>query len=162
MIERVEAVTEAMISNLYHIPVKWEPHGERVVWGECQVKFKHRLASITRKGVCHDLCQVHEESVEWARWVDAQSPNARMTLRSMVPQITYKSIWYARNEEDLIVNFCSMCWGMGVKGYPRQWWEPQVRKIAKHYGIFDFLGPKMLCQWYTEAGTKKGPDAPPS
>ena len=74
--EDVRTAVAAVLGAIYKIPLKWEPHGECVVWGEAEVSRNAHSLSLTRKAIkCLSPPSV-DTPVEWTRWVHRRSPNA--------------------------------------------------------------------------------------
>ena len=109
------------------IKLKWEPSSNGVVWGEATLNTRATTMSLTRKGVVQDLGGP-DVIPEWESWTDACSPHARLVWRSQFPSILQKCVWYALTIDDLVANFRSVLWGVGVKQYPGRWWLPTLRK----------------------------------
>ena len=84
---------------------------------------KQRLC-LYRKGVCFSLSHGDLSNAEWVRWIDPNSPNAKLLWRSLLPALVAKSLWYAGNSEDVVANFRSLIWGLTIRGYPTRWWTP--------------------------------------
>ena len=85
-----------MLRQIYGIPLKWEPHTDRVVWGEAQAWSTGTEVHLTRKGIATALETPEPATMnEWTRWVNRYSPNARTVWRSQLPSLVIKSIWYA-------------------------------------------------------------------
>ena len=56
------------------------------------------------------------------RYPDPTSPNSTSVLRSPVPALMYKCVWYAFPLEDARKNLADVREDLGAKGYPRTWW----------------------------------------
>ena len=85
-------------------------------------------SSLTRDGIVHDM-EPLDFPLEWEAWADASSPHARVVWRSHFPAILKISMWYALTMEDIRASLKFAVWGVGVKGYPRQWWLSTLRKF---------------------------------
>ena len=120
--DRVRDAVAVVLQQIYKIPLKWEPHGRSVTWGEASLTPRAAGFSLTRQGIVQDLSLYDPTSpVEWTRWVSRFSPNARTTWRSPFPSMVLKSIWYALSTDDLRLNIRSLIWGMGYHRYPKSW-----------------------------------------
>ena len=51
--EPVRQAVMAFLQSLYGVPIKWEPSGRTVTWGECSWGARVPGFSLTRKGVVH-------------------------------------------------------------------------------------------------------------
>jgi len=116
----LKVVLSQLLSATYGIKLKWDPHGDSVVWGEGSLTFSEKGLSLTRKGISPSLGYTNPE---WHRWVDASSPHARLAWRSQFPSLLHKCVWYALSISDVLTNLRSLLWGVGQKGYPKSWWQ---------------------------------------
>jgi hypothetical protein len=139
---------ETLLLLIYGIPMKWEKHPPRVIWGECSLEPKAQGMSLLRKGA-HLPGQPLEKG-EWMKWVGVESMSARFTLRSLVPSLLIKCIWFAGSLSDMVTNLRSVCWGLGWHRYPRQWWMPAINRIFKRLSLFQLVQMKSIDQWVGE------------
>ena len=104
----------AVLRCIYGIPLKWEPHGTSVTWGEASLTSCGDGFSLTRKGIMRGLSLYDPAAPgEWTCWVHMFSPIARTVWRSQFPSIILKFTWYALSMNDLRLNVRSLIWGMG-------------------------------------------------
>ena len=151
-------IIEQMTTIIYGIPLKWEPHGDVITWGEAVVILAHRTNvymhdfALHRKGVVHDLSAWRQGAVdaEWEQWDDAHSPNARTVLKSFLPSVFYKSLLYALSSQDVTFNLRSLLWVLGVRAYPDQWWRPLLLRFFKRFRLHRIVGFKVFIRWFHE------------
>jgi hypothetical protein len=132
----MKVAVEALLRSIYCTPLKWEPTGSRLTWGEASIKFLSHGPSLRRKGTWDmgmDLTEV--STCEWDRWVHKDSPNARFTLRSTLPSLALTSIWMAASITDLRSNFRSLYMGVGWCSYPPEWWKGLMKRCLKTHGL---------------------------
>ena len=140
---------EAFFSAMFGTPLKWEPQESPTLasWCEATIELKEGGPSVTRKGVTK---QLSEEGGEWDKWVSKSSLNAKLTLRSTLPNMAQKSIWYAVSLTDLRDNLRSIFWGLGHHDYPTSWWKSSMNRFMKKYDLFKII-PYMTCvSWVRE------------
>jgi hypothetical protein len=143
-------VVDSLLHTLYGIPLKWEPHSPpTVTWCESTLTFLSHGPSLVRKGV-EPRGGSRPEELEWAKWVNRWSPNAQFTLKSMLPSLALKSIWYAASATDLRDNIRSMYVGLGAKGYPVAWWGPTLRRFLQKYNLTDLIPFQAVDAWVGE------------
>jgi len=133
-----------LLRFVYNIPLKWEPHGVAVAWGEGVVipRAMESRIGLLRKGASQDLHDpTARAEAKWNRWVSPASPNARLIWHSLLLAIISKSIWFAWNAADVMVNVRSLVWGLSIKGYPLGWWKPSFLCLFDTY---------MLCRFFTQ------------
>ena len=147
----VKYVLSIMLRVVYGIPLKCEPHGSEVTWGEavistCPSLLKLRLR---RKGVCVDLSNSSE--AEWHRWIHPRAPNAQLVWRSLVTALVCKSLWYAWDTTDLICNVRSVVWGLTVRGYPSRWWNGRFFRVCARFNLDTFFTKTDVLVWIERA-----------
>ena len=69
-----------LLHSIYGIHLKWEPHGERYIWGEGSTEVCGSGLSLIRKGAFLDDPPLEDR--EWEKWVDTSSPHAPMVWKS--------------------------------------------------------------------------------
>ena len=134
-----------LLHSIYGIRLKWEPHGDRYVWGEGSIGVQGGELSLIRKGAFLDVPPPEDQ--EWEKWVDTSSPHAPMVWRSHFPSLLIKCVWYASNTECLRANLRSVLWGVGVKGYPARWWRGALRSFYYKAGLERVVAFKQLREW---------------
>ena len=93
---KVRSSVAVVLRCIYGIPLKWEPHGASMTWGEASLTSCGDGFSLTRKGIVRDLSLYDPAAPgEWTRWVHRFSPNAHTVWHSQFPSVVLKSIWYA-------------------------------------------------------------------
>ena len=136
---------------IYGIPLKWEPHGTSVTWGEASLTSCGDGFSLTCKGIVRDLSLYDPAALgEWTRWVHRFSPNARTVWRSQFPSIVLKSIWYALSMNDLRLNVPSLIWGMGYHSYPKRWWRPKLFSLWSKYRMGRCFSMHEVDLWFSQ------------
>ena len=80
------------------------------LWGECTVRCPglDGCLWLMRKGAARTVDDAAQG--ECWRWV---SPNARF-MRSLLPAIFAKSLWYVWSFADVVSNLRSLVWGLGI------------------------------------------------
>ena len=149
-VKRALAVT---LRRIYQIPLKWEPHGDAVVWGEATLtpSMVDSGFSLTRKGIVTELSPAAvQQPTKWTRWVSCKSPNARSVWRSQFPSLVLKSIWYAVSPRDLQLSSRSLVWGMGWHSYPRRWWRPKLFALWTRYRLGRCFFMHTVDRWANE------------
>ena len=63
------------------------------------------------------------------RFPGVQSPNARTVLQSLVPAPCQKGLFYASHIEGAMENLRYIIYEVHMKGYPSNWWVPQMRRV---------------------------------
>jgi hypothetical protein len=145
----MRVVVQGLLQTIYNIPLKWEPHTPpTTVWCEATLTIHAHGPSLRRKGVVGGGGT--DVDYEWSKWVDRMSPNARFTLRSMLPSIALKSIWFAGSAFDLKANLKSIFLGIGCKGYPCGWWKPYMRRFWTKYGLTRLIPFITVDAWVAE------------
>ena len=134
-----------LLHSIYGIRLKWEPHGDRYVWGEGSIGVQGGELSLIRKGAFLDVPPPEDQ--EWEKWVDTSSPHAPMVWRSHFPSLLIKCVWYASNTECLRANLKSVLWGVGVKGYPARWRRGALRSFYYKAGLERVVTFKQLREW---------------
>ena len=124
----LQNIIELLLLSTCSIKLKWEPHGDSVVWGEGALKVTDSGISLTRKAMTHSLHGL-SDAPEWSTWVDVFSPSTRIVWRSHFPSLLRKCLWYALTSHHVRSNLRSVLWGVGVKGYPKKWWQGQLTKL---------------------------------
>ena len=149
---------QVMLRQIYGIPLKWEPHTDRVVWGEAQAWSTGTEVHLTRKGIATAL-ETPEPSTmnEWTRWVNRYSPNARTVWRSQLPSLVIKSIWYALSTTDLVANLKSLVWGLGFHRYPKNWWRPPLFRLWRKYRLERCFSMCTVDRWAQEGASLSAP-----
>ena len=142
-------IMEAFFGAMFGTPLKWEPQDSpsTASWCEATIELKEGGPSITRKGVTKHF---PEEGGEWEKWVSKSSPNAKLTLRSTLPNMAQKSIWYAASLGDIRDNLRSIFWGLGWNNYPPAWWQPCMKRFMKKYALFEFIPYTTCVSWVKE------------
>ena len=145
---QVRRLIAIVLQQIYKIPLKWEPHGVAVTWGEASLVPDGTGFSFTRKGIVRDLSLYDPTApVEWTQWVDRYSPNARTVWRSHFPSVVLKSGWYALSLRDLRLNIRSLIWGMGFHSYPKSWWRPKLYSLWSKYRLGRCFSMYEVDQW---------------
>ena len=116
--------------ELYQVPLKWEPEGQFLSWGECCVSCMPTL-SLTLKGSRKDF---FDPSV-WDRWPDRWSPSCALVLQSMVPALVLKSIMFALCRANQSLNVEGVVTGFGYKGYQWSWWYMPLKCQLQALGL---------------------------
>ena len=114
------------VNAVYQIKMKWEPvHGSMVNWCECRMQYTDDFMLLL-KGVQPQLpmiCNALPDFELWNRWVDAQSPNVRVVLLSMIPNIVTKALLLAVCDTHRQIALISLICGFAYnKEYPKAWW----------------------------------------
>ena len=131
--------------ELYQVPFKWEPEGQFLSWGECNVSCTPTL-SLTLKGFRIDFL---DPSV-WDRWPDRWSPSCPLVLRSMVPALVLKSILFALCRADQSLNVRGVVTGFGYKKYQWTWWYMPLRCRLQALGLPGLCEYGALKQWVAD------------
>ena len=131
---------------MYRVKLKWEPEGKSVVWGIATVTVGRRLG-LLRKGV---VLAITDANPEWSRWLDLGSTNCKQTWRSMFPSLLINSIWFSSTSNEIVVNLWSLMWGVGVKGYPSEWWRGRLLRFFKEQDLRRILTLKQMFLWVAE------------
>ena len=152
----VEFGVACFLRSTYGIPLKWEPHPQGSVnWGECLLRVLPQRISMLRKGVCLSLSDLDgsddTSDLEWSKWVDPLSPNARLVWQSLLPAIFLKCIWYAWNSEDVLLNCRSMVWGLVHRRVPGSWWKARLRRLYDFWEMQHFFPLHMIYEWQKQA-----------
>ena len=71
LLEPVRQAVMAFQQSLYGVPIKWEPSGHTVTWGECSWGARALGFFLTRKGVVGSLSEL--QGAEWLSWVPVHS-----------------------------------------------------------------------------------------
>ena len=103
--------------------------------------------SLRNKGVRQMLGAA---SPEWENWVDVASPHAKMVWRSQFPSLLQKCIWYALTPDDIGSHLRSLFRGLGVKGYPPEWWRGTLKKFHQKTWLCKVVSIPELLQWRRE------------
>ena len=98
---------------------------------------------LLRKGTAEEITC---DDPEWSRWLDIVI-NARQTWLSMFPTLLINSIWFSTTKDELICNLRSLMWGIGVKGYPSQWWRGRLPRFFKEQDLQRILSLKVLIMY---------------
>ena len=61
----MKKIIDFLLRATYGIKLKWEPHGDTVVWGEGALKVSGDNISINRKGMTPSL-HILDEAPEWS------------------------------------------------------------------------------------------------
>ena len=69
------------------------------------------------------------------RYVDWYSTNAKTVLKSLVPALVGKCIYYAMSQTDVAVNVRGLMRELLRKGYPDAWWMPMLRYGLRRRGV---------------------------
>ena len=101
-----------LLHTIYGVQLKWEPQGERYIWGEGSIGVDGGGISLIRKGAFLDEPPLEDR--EWERWVDTSSPHAPMVWKSHFRSLSIKCVWYASDTECLRANLRSVLWRVGV------------------------------------------------
>ena len=119
-----------LLHTTYGITLKWEPHGDRCVWGEGSIGVRGADLSLVRKGTIMDDLRL--EKREWEKWVDTSSPHAPMVWKSHFLSLLVKCVCKcvsvsasvsASDKECHCANLRSVMWVVGAKGYLATWWR---------------------------------------
>ena len=151
LLDHVKYVISVMLRVVYGIPLKWEPHGASVVWGEAVVTpvANPPTMILRRKGVCVDLhCSADAEG---HKWIHPQAPHARLVWRLLVSALMFKSMWYSWSRNDLICNVRSIVWGLTIRGYPTQWWKGGFFRVCHSFALDCFFTETDVLVWIEEA-----------
>ena len=139
--------------------MKWEPDCRSPSWCECEVEVREGFHHY-RKGIVRSLNDVEDK--EWDRWVPTVSANAKAVLRSLLPSLAQKCLWYAVTKSDMKANFRSLFWGIGWHHYPSSFWKPPMRRFIDQHDISDLLDIRKAEKWVAEGRSKKMYTAPKS
>ena len=71
--------------------------------------------------------------VLWDRWVDHYSPNIRVVLASMVPNLVQKVLTLACTDLRRQVDLASLIRGFCYKRYAKAWWWTHLRSTLIRY-----------------------------
>ena len=75
----------------------------------------------------------------------------------MFPSLLINSIWFSSTASEILVNLRSLMWGVGVKGYPSEWWRGRLLRFFKKQDLGRILTLKQMFFWVAE-GKGMGPD----
>ena len=68
-------------------------------------------------------------------WLEPWSPNAKQTLRSMIPN-TLKQAQHLRiTKEAAAKNLQGIAWCLTTRGYPQRWWRGRLLQAADSWGL---------------------------
>jgi hypothetical protein len=140
---------ETFFMALYGIPMKWEKHPPTVTWGECMISIIPRGIALHLKGA-QNVPTLKEPQKEWERWVHRGSPNARFTLRSFLPSLYLKALWYAGSIQDVKDNLQFIMRGVGWQTYPKQWWQPSIWRFYMKYTLETIVPFSTIQAWVRE------------
>ena len=101
-----------LLHTIYGIHLKWEPHGDRYVWGEGSIGVCGGDLALMRKGAF--LGDLPLEEGEWEKWVHTSSPHAPKVWNRHFPSLLIKFVWYASDKDCLFANLRSVMWGVGA------------------------------------------------
>ena len=140
---------ELLLHSTYRIKLNWEPHGDSVIRGEGALKVTDTGISLTRKAMTPSLHGL-SDAPEWSTWVDVFSPSARIVWRSHFPSLLRKCLWYALTTDHVRSNLRSVLWGVGAKGYPKNWWRGQLTKFFHATQLDRVVPMRGLLLWVKE------------
>ena len=86
-------------------------------------------------------------SIIW--YVDWYSTNAKTVLKSLVPALVGKCVYYAMSQTDIAVNVRGVMRELLRKGYPDAWWVPMLRYGLRRRGVPDSLVQEELMRTHT-------------
>ena len=109
-LEHLTNMVGLIVKCIYDVPMKWDPDCESPSWCECEVEARKGF-HLYRKGMVRSLSDVEDK--EWDRWVPTVSANAKAVLRSLLPSLAQKCLWYAVTRSDMNANFRSLFSGIG-------------------------------------------------
>ena len=127
---------------LYQVPIKSEPEGQFLHWGECCVSCTLTL-SLTLKGFRSEFF----DPAVWDRWPDRWSPSCGVVLQSMVPALVLKSIVFALCCDHQSLNVEGVVTGFGDKGYRWCWWFMPLRCRLQALGLGSLCEYSALKAW---------------
>ena len=84
------------------------------------------------------------------RYVDWYSTNAKTVLKSLVPALAGKCVYYAMSQPDIAVNVRGVMRELLRKGYPDPWWVPMLRYGLRCRGVPDSLVKDELVLTHTQ------------
>ena len=84
------------------------------------------------------------------RYVDWYSTNAKTVLKSLVPALVGKCVYYAMSQADVQVNVRGVMRELWRKGYPDAWWVPTLRYGLRRRGVPDSLVKAELMLTHTQ------------
>ena len=145
----LKVAIEALLSAIYCTPLKWEPSGDILTWGDASISFLSHGPSLRRKGAWHEGMS-EKDQPEWERWIHKESPNAQFTIRSTLPSLAISSIWMAASITDLRANFRSIYMGIGWHQCPATWWKGLLKRFLKINGLTLLFSFRELEAWYWE------------
>jgi len=152
-----------LLVAIYGIPMKWEPEACPQKWGVAQVYLRENGPSLTRKGavapshLAHPppYCGAGALDVEWANWIPAYSPNARLIVKTRVPAILNDSLWFACTKEDIYMNISSLSFGLATLGYPLSWWLQIVISFVRKWCLSGVIPYTAIRQWAVRGSTHR-------
>ena len=145
----LQNIIEVLLHSTYGIKLKQQPHGDLVIWGQGALQVTDTGVSLTRKAMPPSL-QGMRDAPGWSTCADASSPCARIGWRSHFPSLLRKCLWYGSTWDQVRCNLTSVLWGVGAKGYPKNWWRGQLTKFFRATQL-DRIVPLMgLLLWVTE------------
>ena len=65
-------------------------------------------------------------------------------------RVFLKSVWYAASAGDLVANFRSLVWGVGWRGYPKEWWLPCLERFLRKYNLMGVISLGSVATWVRE------------
>ena len=151
----VKQALAVLLSVVYGIKLKWEPHGNFVAWGERKVS----QAPDATLSLLHKACTLSlgdpPGTLKWGAGVDVCCPRAKQVWKSQFPSLLLKCMWYSLTSGDFVANIRSVMWGMGAKSYPRKWWHPTLWRLFRKHSLHRVVGFHDLLCWVEEGSCRR-------
>ena len=69
------------------------------------------------------------------RYPDVFAPNAKSTLRSLIPALAKKCVFYSTSTPMTKKNCQTVIFELRYKGYPKAWWVNSLKMGLKKFGL---------------------------
>ena len=114
---------ECFLDTVFNIPMKWEAQESDHIatWAEANLDCTQGGVRLCRKNIVCSLSP--KQTDECYTWPPRTATNAKFTLKSTLPNLASKSLWFASTPEELECNLRSIFWCIGIHRYPRPWWK---------------------------------------
>ena len=116
------------------MPLQFKQRAETLHFLEVRLFIHDQRPSIGCKPPCFDteVGTSHPPS-DWCM-LDAQSPNARRMMLSLVPNVFKKCQWYQFSPLQFVCNIVHALVLFEHKGFPSSWWYPALKARADRVG----------------------------
>ena len=128
------AALQALYTRLYGLTLQEEGWGPDLTTLESNLHMNACTGQVT-VSLKNKLRQYHgDQRLALIRYPDWYAPNAKAVLRSLVPGLVQKCLFYASSPGIQAQNVQQTLQELYSKGYPGKWWKPAFNRTLRRHG----------------------------